>query len=565
MNNRKLTRWPGGKSVSILLIRALLCTFLLHNAGCEAPSTRPYLNNDRGPAVNAGRQLSQAEAAYNAGDYELALAILERADPRDATAQRLRARSAMGAQDWAAAQAALESLDNFSAADLLLLGEICAQLLDHRCSADAYIQAQLELGFGAPELPADLHDRIWLALEQTLTAPEMFTHRYHHAWWLLQEQIRQAQSATTQIAAWEAWRARYPSHPAALAPPRALAAYADYSIPDIGILLPLSGQFAAAGAAVRDGLIAARLADPTGTAVAVRFYDTAASSLPALWEQAERDGIDAFVGPLLKQTANEFADLTRAAVQPRLVLNYLDNLSDAPSPGSPFQFGIAIEDEAASLVMHLSAAHQRNVLVVHGPHRWAQRAYDTLNANWPETLVSARFSDPKELTQAVGKAMLVSASEQRKRALADVLGEQPEFLPRARRDIDAVVAITSQLESQALVPALRFHFADKLPVYSTSQAMRGPQRAQLRTFKATEMPLLRDDGAVYAATVEAFGMRNSPYAELYALGFDAFALATWLPLLEPTSNLNVNAASGRLWLESGGRFRRHLELTGSEQ
>ncbi|MEM7080222.1 MAG: penicillin-binding protein activator, partial [Pseudomonadota bacterium] len=273
------------------------------------------------------------------------------------------------------------------------------------------------------------------------------------------------------------------------------------------------------------------------------------------------DGVDAFVGPLLKATATEFAALTAAAPQPRLVLNYLDELNAKPVPGGPFQFGIAIEDEAASLVTHMAAADLENVLVVHGPARWAQRAFTTLQSNWAQSLVSAGFTDARELTQAVGQAMQVSASEDRKRALANVLGEDLEFLPRARRDIDAVVALTSQLESQALIPALRFHFADNLPVYSTSQALRGEQRDQMRNFKATEMPLLQVSRADYEDVVQALRVREGSYAELYALGFDAYALATWLPLLQRDSNLNISAASGQLWLESGGRFRRHLDLT----
>ncbi|MEM7080997.1 MAG: penicillin-binding protein activator, partial [Pseudomonadota bacterium] len=284
---------PSWGRESILLIRVLLCTLLLTSSGCETTQIPGNSSLERSGDRATPVMLQDAERAFAAGDHLRVLALLAGAAPTDVPAQRLRARSFMALEDWDGAESALGGIAEWRADDLLLLGEVCARNQDFQCSADAYIQAQHQLGYGDPQLPPDLHDRIWSALSQATAAPPMFTDRYHHAWWLLQENIRQAQSATAQIAAWSDWRGQYPSHPAALQPPTALLAYADYRIPDVGVLLPLSGPYAPAGAAVRDGLIAARLTDTTGDQVALRFYDTAAASLVAIWEQADIDGVDA--------------------------------------------------------------------------------------------------------------------------------------------------------------------------------------------------------------------------------------------------------------------------------
>ena len=82
------------------------------------------------------------------------------------------------------------------------------------------------------------------------------------------------------------------------------------------------------------------------------------------------------------------------------------------------------------------------------------------------------FTDLRTITESVGTAMHVAGSQSRRDELARLLGEELEFLPRAREDVDAVVALIDNTEANALVPALRFHFASDLPVYASSQTTR---------------------------------------------------------------------------------------------
>jgi hypothetical protein len=506
------------------------------------------------------------EQTYSRVIDTLAPLYLNTLDDKNADqVRRLRARAWLNLAGLQEAETALGGLTQWLPTDQLLLAEICEQLANFRCAADGYIQASIELGFGAPELPTDIHDRIWQMLNRAQVAPAVFTHRYHHAWWILQESIRQAGSITAQMQAWQAWQRTYPSHPANLQPPQALAQLGDYQLPSIGFLLPLTGQYASAGKAVRDGLIAAYLGEESLSKPDIQFYDTGAKSSAALYEDALNDGANVLVGPLLRDEVAVFAKATAMANTPRLLLNYLSppgtTLPDPETTQPLFQMGIAIEDEAATLASHILLEGYERTLIIHNQERWARRALSTFTDSWPHETSQASFTDIKALTSAVGEAMQVAASGSRHTNIANILGKPLEFLPRARGDLDAVIAFTNQVEAQALVPALRFHFADNLPVFATSQTARGDNLKILAGFELTEMPLFVAPTPAQQALIDAFSLQDSPLAELYALGFDAYQVATWLPILNPQSQVALPAASGYLWMEPGGRFRRDLALS----
>ena len=182
-------------------------------------------------------------------------------------------------------------------------------------------------------------------------------------------------------------------------------------------------------------------------------------------------------------------------------------------------------------------------------------------AHWPYPAIQASFGDMKGITAAVGDAMQVTASETRRDEIANILGKPLEFQPRARGDLDAIIALTSHLEAQALVPALRYHFADDLPVFATSQIARGDDLSDLAGFRLTEMPLFSSPDTKSRALVSAFELRGNPLGELYALGIDAYAIATWLPLLKRSSEIALNGATGEISLSAEGAFHRILNVS----
>ena len=486
---------------------------------------------------------------------------------------RLRAQAANALGDPQRAEADLLQLYQRIDTDYGLLADICEALSHYQCAADGLIQYALLMRDRPLEPDADIedirlqrqaeHDRIWNLLNRARSAPVAFTHRYHHAWWLLQQRMREATAISDQVQIWRAWSRQYPSHPASIQPPRQIVALQDYTPPNVAVLLPLSGPFAAAGKSVRDGMMAAYLATHRNDNNALRFFDTAAQSLGQLWEQVQTSNADVVVGPLLKNNVERYADLTAFAGQSRLTLNYLSE-TEPVTPndnGTPlYQLGIAIEDEASSLARAVVEQGYERVAVVYGADGWADRAMQAFETQWPFVHATASFDDIKDLTSAVGQVMGIGDSEARRRQIADIIGMQVEFLPRARQDLEAIVAFTSNVETRALEPALEFHFGGDLPVYTTSQALRGRSHSGLDGYFLTEMPLMLETGERSSSLRRAFNIENNSRAELYALGYDAVRLAGWLPTLKAGDQFTLPGASGFIWLGSAGRFNRELDL-----
>ena len=507
-------------------------------------------------------RLQAAERYIELGEFDQAanlLAVIDAAYLREddqVRFMRAYAKTLIEAENFVEASELLTSRQLDTWRDYVLIAQACAGLNNHSCAADGWIQASLTLGLGAAELPDDIHDTIWRHLSAARSGPQIFSHRYHHAWWALQKSVREAGSITGQLAAWQTWQRSNPSHPASIRPPEALRRLQTYQPPRMAVMLPLSGNLGDAGRAVRDGFVAAYLGEMSSQRPSIQFYDTGTRDVGAVWEDVLRGGHDVAIGPLIKPNVEKFAQLSMAAELPRLSLNYLPETDD--NEGGLFQIGIAIEDEARSLVTHMLLEGHERVMIVHSQSPWSRRAERTFTEQWPYPITTSEFADIKGLTEAVGTAMLTADSEARKTEIQRLLGEELEFLPRARKDLDAIVALTSNVESQALVPALRFHFGDHLPVFATSQAVRLGKANPLEGFRMTELPLLAGDE--YLPLNKSFRVATSNFAELYAFGYDAYRVGTWLPLIQTNSQLSLPGASGHLWLDESGTFRRELDL-----
>ena len=96
----------------------------------------------------------------------------------------------------------LSSLPVTEGPDYMLVAQVCAATKEHTCAADGWIQASLIYGYNHEILPEDIHDTIWQHLSSARGGPALYSHPHHHAWWLLQKQIREAGSITAQKAVW---------------------------------------------------------------------------------------------------------------------------------------------------------------------------------------------------------------------------------------------------------------------------------------------------------------------------------------------------------------------------
>jgi len=155
----------------------------------------------------------------------------------------------------------------------------------------------------------------------------------------------------------------------------------------------------------------------------------------------------------------------------------------------------------------------------------------------------------------------VDASTERAADLARTIGQAPEFMPRRRRDLDALVALVDNVQARALKPALAFHFARDLPVYAVSQSVQPITPANLRDLNGLRVciiPWLVTDHLVKDAVMDAFDGAGGVLAPFYAFGVDAYRLADRLALFAQDPEARLTGATGVLTLTPDNRVERRL-------
>lgn len=494
----------------------------------------------------------------------LAAAEVNRLRPRETARYLLaRARIALARQNLDDARAALLALDASELQDPLQEALVTAELLAAEGrpeAAAARLMAYPDVEPGKPR--QRVNDTIWHYLGKVppfqALAMESRSEGSGRGWWQLKSQMFESFTLKEQRRRLEAWRRAHPDHPAALMPPTALAALEAPPRPvaRVGLMLPLSGPLSRAGRSVRDAFVATYLSHRDEVSFEVTIYDTAAEPLATLYERALVEGAEVLIGPLSKESVATMNALNPEI--PVLALNYLD---DATPAANLLQLGLAIEDEAATLERWLRDVQAERVLAFHNQEDWSQRAMRWLSGQWDDPLTVQVLDDIRTVTESVGAAMHVSVSRERHEEIENLLGQSVEFLPRARDDVDAIVALVTPLEASALVPALRFHFAGQVPVYATSQTVRGAGRERLRElngFHVTELPWFAMQDRSYRTLDAAFGLEGSPFAALYALGVDAFRLADRAPLIVDGHLTELLGSTGELEFSTSGRILRRL-------
>lgn len=411
---------------------------------------------------------------------------------------------------------------------------------------------------------ASLNNQLWHYLthapaSQVAEQAAAASSRNAQGWWNLYSTVSKSKSLSEQQQAMGLWQRRYASHSAAFPWPSALAAVlaTPQRITQLAVVLPLSGPLSAAGTAVRNGLVSAALADEQP--LQLRFYDAAAEPLPALYERAIANGAEAIIGPLSKANVDTLTAVTPQV--PTLALNYLAEGAQAPT--NLLQFGLAIEDEADTLVRALTEQERQRVLILHSEQDWSRRAAARLAERFAGAITVESFADAKTVTEALGRGMLIEESQRRSQGVYRQIGSHIEFTPRARDDLDAIVALVNNTEAKVLVPALKFHFGDHLPVYVTGQATRGAASEDLGSltgFQVTEIPWFVSGSTLAQEVTKAFRLSGNSLAALYALGSDAYQVADRLPLAASHTDLVFAGSSGALHLRGDGTFRRELSL-----
>ena len=379
-----------------------------------------------------------------------------------------------------------------------------------------------------------------------------------------------------QISEIRDWQVLWPEHPANAALPadlQLILQLADSQARKIAVMVPMSGKLAAAGKAVRDGLLSAYYDDGMHNQFVpeLRFYDTASDSIGALFDRAVAEGAELVVGPLSKENVSVLAERGELPV-PVLALNTATQdeaaaLEDDPfdismaststrqNPDNLFEFSLAIESEAKQVAERAWLDGHRRAMILAPAGAWGDRGAAAFMKQWQalggEVLGDRRYQDQRDYSELVESAMAVEASKQRKREIQQIIGLNVEFEPRRRQDIDFIFLQAYTAQAQQIKPLLAFHYAGDLPVYSTSQVYGGNRRlSDLNGLKFTTMPWYFQDQLPERKAIQAYAAEETPLQSLYALGVDAYHIYPRLKQLQEISQAHFYGSTGRLNVNS---------------
>ncbi len=383
------------------------------------------------------------------------------------------------------------------------------------------------------------------------------------AGWIELAQIEHAarQSPVGAAGRLQAWRLRYPAHPANAALwPQLAERYSSGFAPSsrVALLLPLSGRARAAGQAVRDGFLSAYYQQPQGMRPVLRLYDVAASDAPSAYLGAISDGAQLVVGPLTREEVGKLAEIADGSAT-TLALNFLPD--GTMTPDRFFQFALSPEDEARTAARRAVADGRKDGLALVPANEWGQR-------------VLAAFEE--ELARAGGRLLarsVYAAGTTDFQVILDGLLELRTVPAEAGRsakvyrpDAQFMFVAAQPVTGRLIRTQLRFNYASKLPVYATSDVHEPGSRGNidLDGVMFPEMPWVLDETGVAASlrtTAERSWMQRAPSrSRLFAFGYDAFAIVSELSRHRSPFEQPVPGVTGTLELDAYGRIRRSMDF-----
>jgi outer membrane PBP1 activator LpoA protein len=357
----------------------------------------------------------------------------------------------------------------------------------------------------------------------------------------------------------QAWRQRYPAHPANRGLWTEMSERLTRGVAPaqrVALLLPLSGRARNAGLAVQDGFLDAYYEQPQGTRPEIRVYDVAASDAPSAYLQAIGDGAQTVVGPLTRGEVASLASMADGRAT-TLALNYLPD--GTVTPMRFYQYALSPEDEARQAGRRAVADGYASGVALVPANEWGQRVLAAFNEGLAEaggTLAERSFYAPgtTDFSALLGELLQLRPSR------------TPEGRPTKvyRPDAQFIFVGAQPVTGRLIRTQLRFNHASRLPVYATSDIYEpGAQgNIDLNGVVFPDMPWVIDEGgpaALLRQSAEvAWPDRGAARSRLHAFGRDAYSIVSELSRRNLPFGTPLNGLTGRLSLDGRGQVHREL-------
>jgi len=362
------------------------------------------------------------------------------------------------------------------------------------------------------------------------------------------------------------WLQQFSAHPAQLswpgpfAPADVIQQFTKFQ--HAAVFLPLSGKLAFAGKAALDGLLTAYYQQLPLFSIAPKLtiIDTNIVDIAEAYNGLAQSSVDLIIGPLQKKNARALNMLN--VHQPVLLLNQIND----PTPNLTFQFNVAPEEEVDNIISHASRQGLVRAMLISDNSVLGQRVANHFRGIWEEiggVIIDTPIVDESQLAQVLQSSLHIDDSKARRRALARVLNTSLKFEPRRRQDIDFIVLATDVELARRVRPQLQFYYVSQLPIFASSHLysdIPNPERdSDLNSIKFTAYPWMIGNHFVSMTQLkdDSVSKRRS-YRSLFALGFDAFKLATHFEDMSNNSNFSFQGLTGQLSISDSRLIQREM-------
>ena len=337
----------------------------------------------------------------------------------------------------------------------------------------------------------------------------------------------------------------------------------------IAVLLPESGRFQAAAAAIKQGLTAAWFSQAAKSRPVLRFYD---SSNPEnawpLYTEATQRGADFVIGPLQKSAVTQLLHAGELPV-PVLALNQVT--TDTAPPDNFYQYSLSPEDEARQVAEHAWINGKRMPVVLIPASSWGERIRNAYVKRWESlggqvTEIQSYDASKSDFGVPIQAMLDIDQSKQRRKRLTRLLGEALEFEPRRREDVDFIFVAANPVKARQIRPQLQFHHAINLPIYTTSHAWQGfinsDKDRDIEGILFPDIPWLLADEGEESLSLNSFKrltrQQRSDTFRLVAMGIDSYQLPGHLARLQNSELEALDGKTGQLFMDQLNNLHRQL-------
>ena len=298
----------------------------------------------------------------------------------------------------------------------------------------------------------------------------------------------------------------------------------------------------------------------------VRIYDVnSEGGASAAYQAAVADGAEFVVGPLMKNSVTELANDILVPV-PVLTLNYLPE--DTLAPPGLYQFALAPEDEAAAAAVRaLGDGYTRAVALVPN-NDWGRRVLRSFATEFEGlggTLLDYRSYTPdkQDFSSDIESLMGLTGSVRRYQRMRANIGGSLQFDPRRRQDAEFIFLAAAAEPARLPQPNSKFPFSGDLPRYSTTSvnSLDGPSNADLNGIMFADTPWLIDPQPWIRYLPDVYAKHwpeERRLGRLHAMGYDAYNLIAALFASRGGDMMELDGATGGLFLDQRGRVHRRL-------